>query len=240
LRIVTWNCNGALRKKFASIEKLNADIYIIQECENPNRVATKPKGYDTFVESHLWVGENKNKGLGVFARKGIAIEKIELNQTWNGFNLKWFLPFQIENKQKMLAVWSHQGESDKYRYIGQFWCLLQNNKEQLRNTVIAGDFNSNVIWDYKRKECTHSNCVKELQEIGTESLHHTIDGTIQGKETIHTFYMHKNEEKKYHIDYFFVPKDLINETAEFRIESFSQWKDLSDHVPLVWEYDDIL
>jgi exonuclease III len=238
LRVVTWNCNGAFRKKFASIEKFNADIYIIQECEDPSRVVKKPEGYESFSKGHLWTGDNKNKGLGVFVRNGVSIEKTELDQTWNELNLKWFLPFQTENKQKMLAVWSHRGESDEYRYIGQFWCFLQKHKENMRNTVIAGDFNSNTIWDYKRSECTHSNCVKDLKAIGIESLHHVIEGVAQGEETKHTFFLYKNKEKKYHIDYFFVPTNLLKQTKEFRIESFNEWMMFSDHVPLIWEYVD--
>lgn len=236
LRIVSWNCNGALRKKFSTIAELDADVYIIQECEDPARVIKKPQGYESFTKGGLWVGENKNKGLGVFVRDGLLIEKGELDQTWNGLNLKWFLPFTVQNKQKMLAVWSHRGESDEYRYIGQFWCLLKKNKEKLRNTVIAGDFNSNAIWDYKRSECTHTNCVKELQEIKIESLHHALEGVSHGEELNHTFFMYKNEAKKYHIDYFFTPIDLLKKTKEFRIESFKTWAALSDHVPLIWEY----
>lgn len=238
MRLVTWNCNGAFRKKFESIAILDADVYIIQECEDPERVTKKPKNYELFTEGHLWTGDNKNKGLGVFVRNGISIEKIEIDHVWNGLDLKWFLPFIIENKQEVLGVWNHRGDSDDYRYIGQFWCFLQMHKAQLRNTIIAGDFNSNTIWDYKRIECTHSNCVKALQGIEIESIYHTFEDVAQGMETAHTFFLQKNEEKRYHIDYFFTPTSLLKKTKEFRIESFNEWKVLSDHVPLIWEYGD--
>ena len=37
MRIVTWNCNGAFRKKYSrlKIDDKYPDILVIQECENP-------------------------------------------------------------------------------------------------------------------------------------------------------------------------------------------------------------
>ena len=58
MKIVSWNCNGALRRKFEDISSLNADIYIIQECEDPKN--SNHVGYHEWSENHLWIGDTKN------------------------------------------------------------------------------------------------------------------------------------------------------------------------------------
>ena len=35
MKIISWNCNGALRNKYDFLTNLEWDILIIQECENP-------------------------------------------------------------------------------------------------------------------------------------------------------------------------------------------------------------
>ena len=71
MKIITWNCNGALRNKFNNLSELSADIYIVQECEDPAR--TEHKEYSEWAQNHLWIGDNKNKGVGIFAGAGIDL-----------------------------------------------------------------------------------------------------------------------------------------------------------------------
>lgn len=236
MRILSWNCNGAFRSKFASVESFDADIYIVQECEDPSRVSKKSAEYERFSRGCLWVGDNKNRGLGVFVRSGFSLEPVPMGFEWGGLSLKWFLPFIVNGKQKFLGVWCHYGDDRKYRYIGQFWGALQGSKSLLGDFVIAGDFNSNRIWDYKRPECSHSNCISILQAMGVESVYHATRLEDQGKELSHTFFLHRKKEKRYHIDYFFAPAGLLERTTLFALGAYEDWVGLSDHVPLIWEY----
>lgn len=71
MKIITWNCNGAFRKKFHLIENLGADIVVIQECEDPSKAGGE---YQEWAHNHLWIGANKNKGLGVFVKKHIDLK----------------------------------------------------------------------------------------------------------------------------------------------------------------------
>jgi len=73
MRIVSWNCNGAFRKKLGALNALDVDVCIIQECEDPARCADPE--YKAWASNFLWVGTNKNRGLGVFAKQGISLEQ---------------------------------------------------------------------------------------------------------------------------------------------------------------------
>ena len=66
--IATWNCNMAFREKKGQILEEDIDILVIPECENP----TTTGDWDEFTDWE-WIGENENKGLGVFTRNGISI-----------------------------------------------------------------------------------------------------------------------------------------------------------------------
>ena len=72
MRLVTWNCNGAFRKKLELIDTLDADILVIQECEDP---AQSIPAYRSWAANYVWTGYGKNKGIGIFPRHGQTIEQ---------------------------------------------------------------------------------------------------------------------------------------------------------------------
>lgn len=221
LRIVTWNCNGAFRKKYNFIKSLNADVYVIQECEDPKIV--NDKAYMEFANNYIWVGIDKNKGFGVFVKEGINLK----NNEWQSYGLEWFISCTINENLNLIAIWGCGN------YIEDIYVYLQIHFDKLKtmkNVLICGDFNSNSCWDKNHKRRSHSSVVRELESVNLYSCYHYIEDEPQGKESKPTFYLHKKKHKAYHIDYCFYYKDKINNIL---IGEYGDWISLSDHMPIV-------
>jgi exonuclease III len=238
MKIVTWNCGGAFRKKYTALLDINADVFIIQECEDPKRLVRPEKDFLDFSLNSLWNGDNKNKGIGVFVKKNISIEPFAVDNIWRERELKWFLPVILNKKQKLLGVWAHNADAEAFDYIGQFWNLLQMNRKNLKDSLIIGDFNSNTRWDHWDRWWNHSDCVRELEAMDIHSVYHHINNVEHGKENQPTFFLRKNAEKPYHIDYVFSPMNIIAKMTNLSFGSYQDWHELSDHVPVIWEYDE--
>ena len=202
MRLVTWNCNGALRKKLNAADALNADVLIVQECEDPARSTPQ---YRHWAGDYLWVGENKNKGIGIFPKNKNIVRRLD-----------WFGSFCIPGLHT----------------------TSQFHREQLKseNTIIAGDFNSNAIWDKEDRWWSHSDTVKELELLGLHSLYHAKTGECQGQESIPTFFHQRNPRKPYHIDYVFISDNLL-ESSSLEVGAIGDWLEFSDHAPLVANID---
>ena len=78
MRIITWNCNMAFRRKAGHILGLRPDIVVVPECECIDKLKfpTETKK----PTSILWFGKNVNKGLGIFS---YGDTKLKLLKTHN-------------------------------------------------------------------------------------------------------------------------------------------------------------
>ena len=231
MKIVTWNCNCALRSKTHLLDDLGADVIIVQECEDPSQSTDE---YRDWAGTYKWVGKNKHKGLGVFARKSTHLSAL----SWLDEGLQFFLPCRIDDQLTLLAVWTKGGNSIP-AYVAQLWNYIQLHKDKLASpsTALCGDFNSNRQWDRLRRNGNHSDVVSELAKIGIRSMYHEFTKEEQGEEQTPTFYMNRNVEKPYHIDYVFASSDLMSrDSSALEVGSPNKWLEHSDHMPIIAKF----
>lgn len=227
MKIISWNCNGAFRKKFQYIEHFDADIYVITECEDPK--ISKDLKYQEFAQNHIWYGLNKHKGVGVFCKP-----EIELSiPSWFNPDRKYIIPIHVNHQFYLYACWLCYLKPPQRPYIGQLWEYIQENKQHLNNCILLGDFNSNKIWDKHTRCWNHSHVVAELETLKIESLYHRSFQDQQGTEQYPTFYLRRKLSSPYHIDYAFASTSLLSASSTLKVGAFDDWIPYSDHMPLL-------
>jgi endonuclease/exonuclease/phosphatase family metal-dependent hydrolase len=228
LTICTWNCNGALRRKLAQIDCMDADILIIQECEDPAR--SLDTAYRSWAgENYAWTGDSAGKGLGLFPRRNLANGPLLWKQ-----DARFFLPRQVQGVP-VCAVWAHRSTGKGRNYIGQISQALDSRAKWLSDPacIFAGDFNSSAIWDRPRKSWGHTPTMKRLEGMGLQSAYHTHHNVAHGDEIHPSFFLQRNLAKPYHLDYILTGKAW--RIGAFRIGAPEEWLAYSDHMPLLAE-----
>jgi exonuclease III len=235
MKLAAWNCNMAFRKKMVAILPYQADILVIPECENREKLKW-PAGVKV-PDHQLWHGDNPHKGIGIFAFNGF---RLKLHASFNP-DLKYVVPVVIsrgKEKYFMLAIWANNPGDREGKYVTQVWKAIHHYEKKLRgsNILLAGDFNSNTIWDQPRRKGNHSTVVSFLGQRKIYSTYHWHHQQEQGKEMHPTLYLYRQETKPYHIDYCFASRNLVQLLKSVEIGEFGNWKSLSDHVPLIVDF----
>jgi exodeoxyribonuclease-3 len=224
----------AFRKKGHLIQNEKPDILIVPECEHPDKLLS----LNLKSTSILWYGTNKNKGLAVF-----SFGRYQLNSMLgHNLELKLFCPIEVTDGELnflLFAVWANNPQDWEYQYIGQVWKAIHfyENILKTNKVIIAGDFNSNVIWDKLHHKASHAMIVGKLESMAIFSTYHKHNNELQGKETCPTFHMYRHENKPYHIDYCFASNFFMEKLVEVKVGSFNNWTPHSDHMPVMVTFD---
>jgi endonuclease/exonuclease/phosphatase family metal-dependent hydrolase len=165
------------------------------------------------------------------------MELLHWPTTYKDHEVKHFLPCLVNNDFQLLAVWTSKNNSLNFGYIGQLWKYLEINKSNFKNIILAGDFNSNKVWDEWDRWWNHSDVVNDLFKMNILSLYHSYFMEEQGKESRPTFFLHRNRTKPYHIDYIFASKEIEKEMINFEVSDIEKWINYSDHLPVICEFN---
>ena len=222
----------AYRKKANFILAQKPDIVIVPECEHPDKLKFKdgtPLPTDIF-----WYGTNADKGLGVFSYSNYRFKLADEHNP----DFRIVLPLLVTGGKidfTLFAIWANNPQDRSYQYIGQVWKAVNFYTDLLRNKkiIIAGDFNSNTIWDNLPRKVNHSEVVRLLEDKKIYSAYHKFFNQMQGKEEHKTLFMYRHKNKPYHIDYCFISADLVKKVSDVKVGNYEEWTEHSDHSPLI-------
>lgn len=217
------------------------DIAVISECATPEILLKRGARGISGVQA-LWMGQNPNKGLGVFAFNGAPLSRHDPFYP----TLRYILPVRVGGARpfNLIAVWAQNasGGATRKHQSGPLRRAITKYRDFILSgpTVIGGDWNSNKIWDRPGWRINHMTKVATLDRMGLHSVYHALTGDAQGEETTPTHFWRdrRKDGPTYHIDFVFAPRDWISSVSEFEVGRFEDWvgNRLSDHVPITIEF----
>ncbi len=226
MRLLVWNCRGALHKKMDYVKKINPDIAVIAECADIHELAAQ-YGYN-----FLWAGDKK--GVAVLSKIQFYANKISDEE----IPLHHHVKARIQKLHlNVIGLWTKgPGYSYKNYMIAQRNLSLLNDEV----SIYCGDFNENVIWD-KFGKLSHGHLVYFLEKIGMKSAYHYFNKEEHGKESASTLYFRCKKMDGFHIDYCFLSPYLLSRIKSVSIGSYEDWvaTAISDHVPIWVDFDQI-
>lgn len=218
-----------LDKKVDAFLSLRPDVAVVPECSEKSAVALRQLGFNS-----LWFGSNLHKGMAVISRQDWLLRALPQPEQ------KWIAPVEVDAPTpfKLITVWACRiGTKRADNYIGQVYQALIAHSEWFDGhpVVLAGDLNSNTIWDSRHKVINHSTVVKILADRGLVSGYHHHFGEAHGEESRPTMFFYRRCDRTFHLDYIFIPREWLSNLRKVTVGTFRRWSKLSDHCPVVVE-----
>lgn len=233
MRLVTWNCKGAFRRKIDFLGSLHADVLIVPESERLLSVSvpldSKP------VQTFRWFGEKPTKGLAVLSFGRL---EFKLHPCYEP-RFRWVVPLVFNDPVPwvLFAVWTLP-VPETQSYVQPLIEAFDHYRPLIGQipVVWAGDFNSSFRFDRPSRRFRFRDFVDRMSNDGIHSLYHLHRRCEHGEEPEKTFFLHHHRERGHHIDYVFASSALYEHGIDCSVGEFDEWSGRSDHVPLTCEF----
>lgn len=235
MRLVIWNCKGAFRRKYDFMAELRPDILVVPECEKFSDLTEQLGALP--LRSREWIGDNSRKGLGVFS---YGEYQLALHPNYASQH-RWIVPLVVSGPVSfvLFAVWTKPVKTTG-SYVQPLFEAFQHYKELInaRNVIWAGDFNASYVFDKDYRQYKFRDFVSLLARHDLHSLYHHQRKCSHGEEPDKTFFLYHDPNRGFHIDYVFTRNELFPRGFNVTVGSHADWRQRSDHVPLVCEFLD--
>jgi exonuclease III len=235
MKLITWNSAMRFRDKLVTILPLKPDILVIPECEAKEKWKDPTKLQP--INQFLWFGENKNKGIGIFTLSDKF--HLQLHPLYNK-DFRFIVPLIVTGMEDFIlfAVWTQNTPKKSESYIGQLYLALKYYESLLKAPcIIAGDWNSNKLFDYMKRIGTHSDVVEYLQDANIYSAYHQYYEEKHGQESWPTYYFRKEVGRPFHLDFVFASECILKRLRSLEIGRYEEWIKSSDHLPIATIFD---
>ncbi len=227
MRITTWNCHhGALDERCTLLGTLVPDICILQECYRPS----------VFDDRQLWLGapESPNaKGIGIKVSGRHQIHAASLVAEVGNSTLPFTIRPTTGPTLHVLAICAEQSPS-YVKYIDRALAAY-GEFLKVKNAILVGDLNSSPVFDGSGSNRPHSQLVNRLsEEFGLVSAYHCVH---TDQPELPTYYHNRKQDKPFHIDYCFIPRDWAKDIRGVTVGGFHDWIAESDHMPVTVDID---
>jgi hypothetical protein len=233
MRFMTWNICQGTAKKTSILFAERIDVAVLCEASlDPPQV--------TLLENPplLWAstGDIRHKGLAI---AGLTIggqhEPLRVGQG------RYALAATLNSGIGVLGIWTCPNQSSKYapelaKTIESYADFLTS-----RPCIIAGDFNLDPAG---QEVVALQSAFERLAQLGYQSAYHRYFGCEIGDEAHPTHFFQRKRDSRFHIDYVFANEPIIGSLRNVEIGDYETYVErtavgagLSDHVPLIVEFD---
>jgi exodeoxyribonuclease III len=233
LRIVTWNCNMALRLKFDRLLSLRPDVAVIQECADP----AGAKSWQPDCTACDWIGFNTDKGLGIFTFGGLTLTR----HASHSETYALYLPVTVSGwcHFNLLGLWAADPRTAPAGATSDPATALQYYRSFLAAgpAVVAGDFNRLPQQMSVRHSGPGSSMVDLLAGAGLTNADFAMSDA-SGQPALRRTHFHQRKfSRGFVVDYIFIPATEAARLTAFEVGDPHDWITWSDHVLLIAEFD---